>query len=68
MEGGGVLVTRMRLVGWQVRPVIMADDGETLEAVQIQPQMIPASQWQEFKDGGDEEALTLVRAQIEMSA
>ncbi|MGI8452144.1 MAG: hypothetical protein ACR2MP_34155 [Streptosporangiaceae bacterium] len=58
---------RMRLVGWQVVPVVMADDGENLEAVQVQPQMIPAGQWAAFKAGGDEQALTGLRQQLEGS-
>jgi len=59
---------RMRLVGWEVRPVVMADDGETLAPVNIGPQMIPAAAWQAFKDGGDNEALAGLRAQIEQPA
>lgn len=55
----------MRLVGWMVQPVLMADDGDNLEAVQVQAQTIPASQWKQFKDGGDEAALEQMRAQIE---
>ena len=55
----------MRLVGWQVVPVLMADDGDNLEPLQVQPQMIPAAQWKAWKDGGDEQALTSVRAQVE---
>lgn len=55
----------MRLVGWQVQPVIMADDGENLTPVNISPQMISVAQWQAFKDGGDLTALEQVRAQIE---
>lgn len=56
---------RMRLVGWTVQPVVMADDGENLTPVQVGPQMIPAAGWQAFKDGGDEKALEGLRAQIE---
>lgn len=44
MDGVGV-TTRMRLVGWEVRPVVMADDGDNLTPVPVNPQMIPASQW-----------------------
>jgi len=56
---------RMRVVGWRVQPVIMKDDGEQLEAVEVQGAMIPASGWQAFKSGGDEAALERVRGQIE---
>jgi hypothetical protein len=55
----------MRLVGWQVQPVVMADDGDNLTPVNIGPQMIPAAQWQAFKDGGDVQALAHIRQQIE---
>jgi hypothetical protein len=55
----------MRLIGWQVQPVIMADNGDDLVPVNIQPQMVPAAQWQAFKDGGDTAALEQVRVQIE---
>ena len=56
---------RMRLVGWQVQPVIMADDGENLTAVQVGAQIVPAAQWQAFKDGGDAAALESLRTQVE---
>lgn len=59
------MAIRMRLVGWNVQPVVMADDGENLTAAQVQGQMIPAAQWGAFKNGGDAEALEGVRVQIE---
>ena len=59
------MASRMRVVGWRVQPVIMKDDGEQLEAVEVQGAMIPASGWQAFKDGGDDTALEQVRAQVE---
>jgi hypothetical protein len=55
----------MRLVGWVVQPVVMADDGENLAPVQIGPQTVPAARWEAFKAGGDAAALEQVRAQIE---
>ena len=58
----------MRVVGWQVVPVIMADDGENLEPVEVRGQQILAAQWQAFKDGGDEAALDGLRAQVEGTA
>lgn len=56
---------RMRLVGWRVQPVVMADDGDNLAPVEVAPQVIPAAQWQAFKDGMDAQALESVRQQIE---
>lgn len=58
----------MRVVGWQVQPVIMSDDGENLTPVNVGPQMVTAAQWQAFKDGGDVAALAQVRAQVETPA
>lgn len=58
-------MTRMRLVAWQVTPIVMADDGENLTPVPITATAIPAAQWQAFKDGGDAAALEQVRQQIE---
>jgi hypothetical protein len=55
----------MRLLGWQVQPVIMIDDGENLEPVYVQSQFIAAKQWDQFKDGGDEAALAQLRAEAE---
>lgn len=59
--------TRMRVVGWNVQPVVMADDGENLTPVQVGPQMIPASQWEDFKAGGDKKSLEGVRGHIEQA-
>jgi len=59
------MITRMRLVGWNVQPVVMADDGENLTPLDVGGQMIPAAGWQAFKDGGDATALESIRAQIE---
>lgn len=56
---------RMRLIGWNVQPVVMIDDGENLTPTQIAPQMVHATAWQAFKDGGDAEALDLIRQQVE---
>lgn len=56
---------RLRVVAWRVQPVVMADDGENLTPVNVQPVEIPAREWQAFKDGGDEEALASIREQVE---
>jgi len=56
---------RMRIIGWQVQPVLMSDDGDNLTPLNTQAQMIPIGQWKEFKDGGDETALEQMRKQVE---
>lgn len=57
---------RMRVVGWQVMPVIMADDGVNLESVPVNPMHVPAAQWKEWKaSGGDRQALENLRLQVE---
>jgi hypothetical protein len=57
---------RMRVVGWEVRPVVMADDGDNLTQVPIRsPAFITAADWEQFKDGGDLAALDAIRGQVE---
>lgn len=56
---------KMRLVGWNVQPVIMADDGENLTPVQASGDTVLAANWEAFKNGGDEEALEGLRKEIE---
>lgn len=56
---------RLRLVGWNVQPVLMVDDGEHLAPLEVQGQMIPASQWEAFKDGGDATAIEGVQRQLD---
>lgn len=56
---------KMRLVGWNVQPIIMADDGENLMPVQSTGDTILAADWATFKDGGDEAALERLRKEIE---
>lgn len=55
---------RLRIVGWNVQPVVMLDDGENLTAVPVGPQMIPAAAWEEFKAGGDQHAIASLREQV----
>lgn len=62
------MAARMRLVGWRVQPVVMSDDGENLTSVDVAPVVIPAANWQAFKDGDDDQALAQVRAKIEGDA
>jgi hypothetical protein len=62
------MARRMRLIGWNVQPVVMADDGENLAPVQVNGTQVLAADWQAFKDGGDAEALEGVRAQVEATA
>lgn len=57
-------MNRIRVVGWNVQPVVMLDDGESLTPVQVAPNMIPAAQWQAFKDGGDAEAIASIKEQV----
>jgi hypothetical protein len=54
----------VRVVGWNVQPVVMADDGEHLTPVQVSPQMVLAAAWPAFKDGGDEAAIASIAEQI----
>lgn len=58
-------MARMRIVGWQVAPILMADDGENLLPVNVQPQIIAAAAWEAWKAGEDAKSLDALRAQIE---
>jgi hypothetical protein len=55
----------MRVVGWNVQPIIMADDGEELTPVPVQATTINNVDWQGFKDGGDKSALEELRPKVE---
>lgn len=59
--------SRIRLVGWNVQPVVMIDDGDNLIPTQIAPQLILAVAWQAFKDGGDTHVIDGLRAQLAAS-
>ena len=59
------MTARVRVVGWKVQPILMADDGEHLTPLNVSATMIPAADWDSFKAGGDEKALEQVRAQME---
>lgn len=58
-------MTRLRLVGWVVQPVLMADDGDNLTPFKVNPLEVPAALWEAFKAGGDDQALDQLRAQVE---
>jgi hypothetical protein len=64
-SNGQKKTVRMRLVGWNVQPVLMADDGDNLTSVQVSAYTVPAAEWEAFKTGGDERALQQLRQQIE---
>ena len=59
---------KMRIVGWQIQPVVMADNGVDLTPLDIKAQFIPSNQWQAFKDGGDVQAVEQIRDQVEGGA
>jgi len=65
---GQVRTKKMRLVGWSIQPIIMADDGENLTPINVGATMIPATEWDDFKSGGDERALEELRQQVEGAA
>lgn len=60
-------MSRVRVVGWNVQPIVMVDDGEHLTPVQVGAQMVPSIGWDEFKQGGDDLAIESIRDQIEAS-
>ena len=56
------MTIKLRIVGYQVQPVLFADDGENLEPVPVQPITVKAADMDGFNW---EEALEPVRAQVE---
>jgi hypothetical protein len=58
------MTARLRLVAWQVQPLIMVDDGDRLTSLPVAAVTIPAAEWEAFKGGGDEAALDQLRAQL----
>lgn len=59
------MATRMRVVAWEVKPLVMADDGDDLTPVDVNPVRVAAKDWEGFKTGGDLEALKPIQEQIE---
>lgn len=57
-------MSAVRMVGWEIRPVVMLDDGEHLTPLPVEPRTILAAQWDEFKNGGDERAVQHLRDQV----
>lgn len=59
---------RIRVVQYVVQPVVVVDDGENLTPLEVQPIPVPAARWAEFVQGGLDQALTALQAQIEQPA
>jgi hypothetical protein len=57
---------RMRILGYEVRPIILADDGDLLKPVSIDAQMLNPLQFRKFAED-PEKALDDIRKQIEAS-
>jgi hypothetical protein len=55
----------MRLVGWNVTPVVMLDDGENLTPVNVPAAFVPAREWDGFSAGGWQEHLAGLAKQLE---
>lgn len=58
-------MNRMRIIRWMVQPVVLADDGETLTEVPVQPIAIAHAQWETFTTEGWRQAVDELRRQIE---
>lgn len=56
---------QVRVIGWDVRPVLMVDDGEHLTPLDVQPVTVLAVHWDQFKNGGDAKAITDIQAQVD---
>lgn len=59
----------VRVVAWEVRPIIMADDGTNLRPIEVTALSVPAAAWTEWKAGdGDITALDAIEAQLNPTA
>jgi hypothetical protein len=56
---------RLRVVGWTVAPVLMADDGENLTPLNVPAVHIAAADWPAFTEGGWKDQLDRLRDQVE---
>ena len=41
--------TRVRLVGFHVKPAVMLDDDENLEGIDVAPVFVTAAKWDEWQ-------------------
>lgn len=57
-------MSRLRVIGWRVQPIVMVDDGEHLTPVPVQALEIAAKDWDEFKASGDVEAIDSIATQL----
>lgn len=48
---------RVRVIQYVVHPVLVADDGDNLEPLQVEPITVPAAGWADFIGGGLDGAL-----------
>lgn len=56
------MAKKLRVVAYQVQPILFADDGENLEPVEVQPMVIKSK---DLADFDWDNALAPVRAQVE---
>lgn len=47
------MTMRLRVVGWQVQPVLMADDDINLIPIPSDTRLINTHEWDQWKSGGD---------------
>lgn len=56
---------RMRILRWIVQPVVVADDGDELTEIEVQPIAIPNTAWETFITTGWHQAVDELRRQVE---
>lgn len=56
---------KARIVGWNVQPVVMVDDGDDLVSQPVEPMFIPAKQWDEWSAQGWQADVDTLKKQIE---
>lgn len=54
----------VRPVKWIVQPVFLADDGENLEELAVEPLAIPARDWEAWAGGGWRDGVAELQAKV----
>lgn len=59
------MTNRVRIVQWNVQPVVMVDDGEILTPLPVEALSIAAADWPAWAENGWRAAVEQLRAQVE---
>lgn len=61
-------MSRVRLVGVMVTPIVLVDDGDSLKPLQIEAVQVSAEDWPTYATGGFQEAMAQLQAEVEANS